>query len=450
MKQRFYNPSILKRFWILAWPTVIYALLETGVGMVDIYFAGFIGPEAVAAIGFSRQIFLVLLIGTLSITTGTITMVSQYYGAHKYESASVVAYHSFLLSILAGIVFGLLGFLLARPSLVLMGAEDEVLRFGAGYLQILLGGVIFLLINFCTNAIFRALGDSKTPLKIAALINLLNILFNYMFMFGFWLIPPFGVSGLAIGTILARLIGSILSLRILTDRNRIVRLHYGATLQFSIFRQLIRIGLPSGVSGFVRNGARILFFRLIAGTAAGTAAVAAATIGFQFRLLAIMPSLAFQVAASALVGQSIGAKKLKEAEAYGWTSIQFCSLIMAFLSLLVFLFPTTIMQWFTDNLKVIALGQTALRFIALEQFCNSVSIVASGALSGAGDTKPAMHYTILSQWIIMIPLAAVLSFYTSLDIMGAWIAWGFAPVIQAILTIIRFKRGKWKEIKAAV
>ncbi len=448
MKFNLFNKYFLKRFWILAWPTVIYALLETGVGLADIYFAGFIGPEAVAAIGFSRQIFLILLIGTLSITTGTITLVSQYHGARNYESASAVAFHSFVLSLLAGIFFGVVGVALAYPSLYLMGAKDLVIEYGTGYLKVLLGGVIFLLINFCTNAIFRALGDSKTPLKIATIVNLLNIVFNYIFVFGFWFIPSFEVTGLAMGTILARVIGAIHSIKILVNKNRLVRLKFRTPIQLDIFRHLIHIGLPSGVSGFVRNGARILFFRLIASTVAGTAAVAAASIGFQFRLIAIMPSLAFQVATSALVGQSIGANKTKEAEAYGWTSIKFCSLIMAVLSLAVVIFPGMIVQFFSDSERVIDLGKIALRFIALEQFCNCVSIVASGALSGAGDTKPAMRYTILSQWFLMVPLAGILSYYTPLDIVGAWIAWGIAPVVQAILTIMRFAGGKWKTIKS--
>ncbi len=449
MKKPFFDAAILKRFWILAWPTVIYALLESGVGLSDIYFAGFLGADAVASIGFSRQIFLIMLIGTLSITTGTITLVSQYYGAEKYEAASAVAFHAFLLSLSSGVFFGVVGVLLSEPSLKLLGARDSVLEQGTHYLQFLLGGVIFLLINFCTNAIFRALGDSKTPLKIATFINLLNIGFNYIFVFGFMIVPAFGVQGLAMGTVLARVIGAVIALKVLTNRSRLIRLQI-VPIQFELFHQLLRIGLPSGVSGFVRNGARILFFRLIAGTLAGTAAVAAATIGFQFRLIAIMPSLAFQVATSALVGQSIGANKINEAESYGWNAIKFCSVVMAFLSLVVFLLSGKITSIFSHDPEVIKMGRIALRFIALEQFCNCVSIVASGALSGAGDTKPAMRYTIISQWLLMLPFATLLSYYTGLDIWGAWIAWGLAPAVQAVMTLIRFAGGKWKTIKATV
>ncbi len=449
MLNRFYNFRILSRIWIVAWPTVLYSLMETTVGLVDIFFSSFIGHQAMAAIGFSRQVFLVLMIGTLAITTGTITLVSQYYGARRYGDASAVASHSFLLSIISGIGFGAVGVAIAYHSLYLMGAKGDTLSSGTAYLQVLLGGVTFMLINFSNNAIFRALGDAKTPLKISGLINFLNVCFNYAFAFGFWFIPAYGVMGLAIGTVLSRAIGGIIGLYILTDRNRQVRVKLFIRPHAEILRRLLQIGLPSGISGFIRNGARILFFSIIAATSAGAAAVAAATIGFQVRLYVIMPSLAFQVATAALVGQAIGANKIREAEELGWTTIKLCSTIMAILSLVIVLFPGLIVYVFSRSPEVIELGCLSMRFIALEQFCSCISIVSSGALSGAGDTRPAMRYTIISQWILMLPLAAGLVYYTSFDIMGAWFAWGFAPIVQAALTLLRFSRGHWKQINPA-
>ncbi|MEW6234673.1 MAG: MATE family efflux transporter [Candidatus Omnitrophota bacterium] len=450
MKSPFFDARLLRRLWEISWPTIVYAILETTVGLADIYFSGFLGSDAVAAVGFSRQIFLVLMIGTLAITTGTITLVAQYFGAGRCDMASAAATQSLRLAVISGLILGVIGAALASPSLLLLGAEGDVLIQGSAYLRILMGGVVFLMINYSVNAVFRALGDTKTPLKITSVINVLNIGLDYVFVFGLSFIPALGVKGIALGTIMARALGAAWALAILSLPSREVRLIWDLPAQKDLITRLLSIGLPSGFSGFFRNGARIVFFAILASTSAGTAAVAVASIGFQVRMLAIMPALAIQAAVSALVGQSIGANNLEEAEGYGWTSIKFCVLIFGFLSLLLFLFPARIVRLFTDVPEVISLANAAMRFIALEQFCNCVSIVASGALSGAGDTKPPMRYTIFSQWFLMLPLALWFSYQPSMNIWGVWLAWGMAPAVQLLLTVLRFTSGEWKSIKAAI
>lgn len=289
--------------------------------------------------------------------------------------------------------------------LILLGAKNGVLVDGVEYLQVLMGGVVFLMINFSTNATFRALGDTVTPLKIASFVNVLNVVFSYALIFGIGPLPAFGVMGVALGTILARFVGAVWGIYLLTRKDRTVRIRMNDTQDISLYRNILKIGLPSGFAGFFRNGARILFFRLVAMTSLGTIAVTVASIGFQLRMLSIMPALAFQVAAATLVGQSIGAKQIDRAEAYGWTAIVFCNGVLALASLIMVLFPQWIVGLFTDSIEAIEMGRWVLCLIALEQFCSSMSIIVSGALNGAGDTRPAMNYTIVSQWVLMLPLA---------------------------------------------
>lgn len=443
----FMKPHFLRRVWQISWPTVVYSLLDTVVGMVDIYLAGMIGPRAVASIGFANQIILVLMITTISITTGTITLIAQYAGGKRHDLASSVAFHSLLLAVIAGVGIGFIGYTFAQPILLLLGAAPDVVEMGTDYLQVMMAGVIFMMINYSTNAVFRALGDTKTPLKIALYINILNPVSSYMFMFGVWGLPALGIQGIALGTVLARAIGALVALVILARPSRDVRVHRRMPFRKDIIYDILQIGLPTGFSGFFRNGARILFFAIIAATDAGTKAVAAATIGFQIRMVSIMPALAFQVATSALVGQSIGARRIEEAEEYGWTSIKLCSAIMAVTSIIVFFFPETLVSFFADSPDVIALSSITMRMIALEQFFNCVSIVVSGALAGAGDTKPFMRYTIIAQWLIMLPLAFILANLTPHDLTGAWLAWGFAPLVQMIMTIMRYMSGHWKTLR---
>ncbi|MGC9326208.1 MAG: MATE family efflux transporter, partial [Candidatus Hinthialibacter sp.] len=165
------------------------------------------------------------------------------------------------------------------------------------------------------------------------------------------------------------------------------------------------------------------------------------------RTFVTMPAMAFQAATATLVGQSIGRQRIDQAESYGWTAIQFCSVLMAVVSVAMFLLSEQIMRVFSDAAGVIEAGHWALRFIALEQFCNSVSIIISGALTGAGDTRPFLRYTIWTQWMLMLPLAYVLVYHTSWDVPGAWLAWGVAPILQVLLTFRRFVQGYWKDIR---
>ncbi len=438
--------NALRLILTLALPTVLYSFLEIMVGAVDIYFAGFIGSEAVASIGFARQLFLVLMIGTLAITTGTITLISQHFGAQDFSKASSVAFHAIVLSVFGGILFGVIGVWVAKPCLFLIGAREEVLIQSSAYLETLMAGVIFLLFNFSTTAIFRAVGDSKTPLKIALLVNTLNTGFDYILIFGIGPFPELGVQGIAYGTISARLVGAAIALFILTRKKRDVRIHFEKDIHLDIIYKMMAVGIPTGLSGFARNGARIVFFAIIASTSYGTHAVAAATAGFQLRLFAIMPALAFQVASSALVGQAIGKNNLAEAESYGWTTIVFVGITFLLQSLILFLFPYTLIALFSDDPRVIELGKITLQWIAVEQFANCLSIAASGALAGAGDTKPSMRYTVIAQWLFMMPFALLLTHPLEWDLQGAWLIWGVAPIIQCVLTVNRFASGHWKKI----
>ncbi len=432
--------------WKLSWPTLIYAFLEAGMGLVDVYYASYLGTEGVAAIGFSRQLFLVLQVGTISITTGTLTLISQHYGGKRYDAVASAAFHSFILALTIGIGLGIVGVLMAAPGLRLLGAKEAVLAGGTGYLRVLLGGIVFMLLNYAASAIFRAMGDAITPLKISSAILLLNAVISYYFAFGAGNWPGMGLPGIALGTITARGLGAAISISILSAKGREIHLTPRIPLQVNILSQLLRIGLPAGLSGLLRNGARIIFFAMVASTVAGTAAAAAATVGFQLRMMAIMPALAFQASCAALVGQSIGGGDIPGAVRLSWTTIFYCLCLGIGISICTYAFSGQVMAIMTDSHTVTAIGVLTLSAIAFEQLCTSISIVASGALAGAGDTKPPLFYTAACQWLLLLPLTYILASESMYDVQGAWVAWCIVATLQMVLTLARFARGQWKTI----
>lgn len=446
VREPFLDVALLPRIWRYSWPTILYSLLQWIVGTADLYMVGRLGHEAISAVGFSRQIMMVVMIGALAVSTGAMTLVAQNYGAGKDQETAAAARQSLLLACAGALAIAALGNVLTLPFLRGLGAQDQVLRLAEPYLRVVFCGVVFMLPNFIVAAVFRGAGDMLTPLKIAAGLNGVNILANYLFIFGIGPFPRLEVTGAAVGTIIARGVGLLWGLTLLSGgRARVhIRWRVSPVIDLSMMRRILRVGVPSAVQGLFRNGARILFFRIVAGSGMMTAATAALTIGFQIRMVVIMPALAFNAAATALVGQALGAGRTRMAEGFGTQTIRLCALLLLLVNLAVFVLGEILVGVFTPSPEVLAVGGTMLRWFAVAQFFSALSIVCGGALTGGGDTKPPMYYTALSQWLILLPAATVLQFHTPLGLTGSWLAWTVAPIVQAALTYLRFRRGVWK------
>jgi len=448
-----FDRRLLGEVWGLAWPTVVYSVLDSLLGLADIYMVGKlkdIGTEAMAAVGFAQQVLMLVSVGALAVSTGTITLVAQAMGAKDRKVAGRVAGQSLLSMCALGSVVAVPGVLLSRWFLELMGAGGVVLQEGSAYLKLLLGASPLMMINFALAATFRGSGDTMTPLKIALTFNGVNVLGNWLFIFGVGPFPRLGVAGAAVGTIIGRSVGAAVGVTILLRGHHRVHCRFGGSagwVDLPLVRRMLNVGLPAAAQGLFRNGARVLFFTVVAGSVFHAAAAAALTVGQRVILITQMPSLAFQVAAAALVGQSIGAKDWKQAEGYGWETVKLCGVIMAAMAAVQWLASTVIMSIFTKDEQVVALGVTVLRYFAVAQIFSSIAITSAGGLVGAGDTRPALYYTILGQWVVMLPLAWLLMRVGGLDPQGAWLAWTAAQVVQMVLTLQRFRSGKWKEVR---
>lgn len=438
--------SILAQVWSIAWPVVTASMLDATEGMVDIFLVGKLGPEAISGVGMSRQIVFVMMVVMMSITAGTRTLVAQLYGAGRLDELRRTAEQSVILGVLFSVVLGLAGVLVTEPLLMLLGATGDVLAYGSPYLRLYFAGSGFLVLNFVIGAIFGGLGDTRTPLKISSVIIVVKLFTTYGLLFGAWGLPEMGVSGAAMGTVISRALGTVLALWILIKGYSRIKLgwrwHLG--LDRDIIRKMMSIGIPSGITGFFRNGARVLMYRVAAGTGNPTASIAALTIGFQVRLVAIMPALAFSIAATALVGQRLGAKEIPAAERYGADTIRLCMIFIAGCGTLVLVFASEIVSAFTTSTDVIVIGYEMLWFFTIAQLFSGLSIVAGGVMAGGGETRPPLYYTIIGQWGIMLPLSSILVFLAGFDTTGIWVAWMLGGMAQGIMTYRRYLKGTWK------
>ena len=438
-----------QRIWRLAWPTVAYSLLELSLGVADLLMVRGLGHEATAAIGLDRQITFLLEAAALAVATGVLTLVSQGVGAGDRQQVHKAVQQSLRLVFVLGVPTTVLGYMASQPLLVAMQANAATMAHAVPYLHIYFLGTVFLWMNLVATAIFRGTGDAMTPLKLASAVSVLNVGLNYLFIFGAGPIPAYDVAGAAIGTVAARALGSALFLFLLARSTGSARfeLRQRQGFDWPLIRRILRVGTPLALAGVARNGARLVFLALLGASTLGAAMHAAVGIGLQVRLISVLPALAFQIATATLVGQAVGGGDHGKAEALGHRSVLLLAMIMAVVVAATFALARPLAMLFLADADLVPLAATVLRWFAVAQFFSSLSICTQGALTGAGDTKPILGYTVATQWGVMLALTLVLLFGLGWEPEGPLVAWTVAPALQLVLMQRLFRGGRWKSVR---
>ena len=441
--------SILKGVWSLAWPVVTASLLHTMVGLVDIKMVGMLGPAPIAAVGMGRQIHMMLTTVLIMLSTGTTALVARYVGEGSPNKASAVLKESITLGVLGCLLILMpAGLMFARGALILLGGAEDVVALGTPYLRILFVGMAFMVFTMLVNASLRGAGDTKTPLVILGLVNILNMVGDYVLIFGIGPFPRMGVNGAAVASVLARAVGAMVGVWGLLSGRFVVRLNlrHRFRMDWTMARRILRIGVPTGLQGVVRNGSRMVLIKVVASTAAGTAAISSYVIGTQVLGISSHIGLALSTATMTMVGQNLGAGRPDRAAQSGWSAAKIAAMAMGMTGAIFFLFAGPIMRAFTDDPSVIQMGRQLLRIVVLAHPSVGVSMALTGGLRGAGDTASPFYYTIICLLFIQVSAAYVLGIAMGWETVGIWIAICVAGTIRGGLMARKFKQGKWKEI----
>ncbi len=449
-RSRQYLP-ILKDVWLLAIPVIFTNLLQTLVNVVDVFMIGRLGPLEVAAIGMSQVIRLLVLVGVLSVTAGTMSLAAQARGRRDDVGLRFVSRQTLILALFFGIALSLFGFIFSEPILHFLGSgsSDEVIAHSVSYLHIFFLGGIFLTLNFSINALMQGAGDTVTPLILVGLINSFNILLNYIFMFGPGPFPELGLDGAALGTVVSRGIGALLGIILFYSGRNVIHLKgFDYRPNLKMFKDILGIGVPSGLQGIVRNMTQVFVVRIVTSTSAGAFGAAALAIGSQIESLASMPVLGINVAATALIGNSLGAWQTKEAELRGNIAIIFSVLLMLVLSFPLIFFAPQLVLLFEPSAEptILSAGSSYLRINGLSYMFLAIAMVSNGALRGAGDTLPSMFFTMIGRWFVAVPLAYFLAITQGYGINGVWIALAVGNFVQSLLLLARWLRRPWIKV----
>lgn len=445
------NKNLYFNVLYLSWPIIIQSLLQVSIGTIDIKMVGSLGVDAISAVGTGRNIIMLIMILVMAISTGTIAMISRFTGMEDYKGVSASAGQAFFLSVVASVFMIPLGLLTNEWILNLLGVNANVFVLAKEYMTIFFLSIPLFLLNFMAKSIFQGAGDTKTPLLIDIVMNGVNVIGNFVFIFGFWIFPSMGVAGAAMGTLIARLIGAVLGWAALMSGKFVVKVDLEDMIRpkWEIGKQILSIGLPAALQGLSRNISRFFIFAILARTISAEAAVPAYVIGSNLNQYALMPGLAIGTAASTLSGMNIGADKLKEARRIGKISALLGAILMGILAFVFAVFSTPFIKFFLNesNLEVLRIGKTFLIIIGLAEPFHAITIALSRTMQGAGYTKNPFLVTLVSWLFIRVSLCYLLGLVFSLDSTGVWIGISISTVISGILSSIVFKRGKWQYVE---
>lgn len=445
------NDNIYYNVIYLAWPIIIQSILQVSIGTIDIKMVGSLGVDAISAVGTGRNIIMLIMVFVMAISTGTIAMISRFTGMQDYKSVSKSAGQSFFLSIVASAIMIPLGLLTNEWILHLLGVNDNVLILAKEYMAIFFLSIPFFLLNFMAKSIFQGSGDTKTPLIIDIIMNGLNVLGNFVFIFGLWIFPEMGVAGAAMGTLVARLIGAILGWAALMSGKFVVKVELMDMIKpkWDIGRQILKIGLPTALQGLSRNVSSFLLFAILARTLQADAAVPAFVIGTNLNQYALMPGLAIGTAAATLSGMNIGADKLDRANETARVCAILGAILMGILAFIFAVFSTPFIKFFLDeiNQDVLQIGKAFLIIIGFSEPFHAITISLARTMQGAGYTKYPFLITLFSWVFVRVSLSYLLALVFGLGSSGVWIGISISTVISGILSIIVFRRGHWKYVQ---
>jgi multidrug resistance protein, MATE family len=432
------QPSLQRRVVGLAGPVIGENLLETMLGIVDTALVAHLGATATAGVGSAQQLMVFLIAALSALAVGSAVLVAQAVGGGDTQRASRLARQSLIWSALLSIPLAIGGLLLARPIVGMYGLALETAAISVSYLHVTMGTVVVLVALFIGGGVLRGVGDSRTPMRVTAIANLVNVVLAYALIYGYFGLPALGPVGSAWATFLARSLALVLLLAALWRGRRGVTLsgRHGWRPNVGVVRSVLKIGMPAALEQMLIAAAFVALTVVVAQL--GTATLAAQQIAIVALSFSFLPGIGFGVAATVLVGQSVGARRIDEGAgavriarrwALGW---------MSAIGALVLVFAEPTMRLFTADTAVIAAGASALPVVALAQPCWAILLVLAGALRGTGNTRFPLLANGGTIWLT-VGLAWLLLSTIGGGLIAIWAAFLAIAPITAALYIWRWR-----------
>jgi len=343
------------------------------------------------------------------------------------------------------------GVYLSRWIMVQMGATDEVLAHGVFYMQLLFGGMLFVVLSFIITAALQGAGDTLTPLVLLIFANALNIVVNYLFIFGVGPCPQMGVAGAAVGTLVSRFAAMVAGLIIVGSGRFAVVMDWRGSwaVRWDLWKKIFYLGLPASLQGITRNLAFMVMLKVLSLTACGMYAISGFTVAGQIRMVTAMVGLAMMAAATTAVGQNVGAGNYRRAAHSAWLCGGIAAAISTCAATIYAILGPQLIRLFNTDPEVVRIGAQALLILAVSEPFLTAGMSISGALRGAGDTYSPLWISVVCITFIGPVVAYILAVAVGMDTLGVWIGLDVGIITRLFVLIWKFRQGKWKELKVA-
>jgi len=444
--QDFTTGNLNRAIILLAIPMVLEMVLESLFAVVDVFWVGRLGPNAVATVGLTESLLALVFAVGLGLSLSTTAMVARRIGEKDPKAAAVAGVQAIVIGLSVSLLIGIPCLIFAPNLLHLMGASPEIVKVGSGYARIALGGSGAILLLFLNNAIFRGAGDAAIAMRLLWVSNIINLILDPCLIFGLGPFPKLGVTGAALATFTGRSIGVLYQFyRLLRGTERIRILREQIHVNFGVLFKLLRVSLTGILQFAIAHTSWIGLVRIV--SVFGSAALAGYTIAIRILIFVILPSWGLSNAAATLVGQNLGAKQPERAEKSVWRTGLYNMIFLGVVGVFFIFFADQTVRLFTNDPVVLPLAASALRIFSYGNIGYAYAMVMLQAFNGAGDTVTPTIVNFFAFWMLEIPLAYFLALHTSMQAQGVYWSVVVAEASMAAVSIILFKRGYWKRQK---
>ena len=444
--QDFTTGSLNRAILLLAIPMVLEMVLESLFAVVDVFWVGRLGADAVATVGLTESLLSLVFAVGLGLSLSTTAMVARRIGEKDPNGAAVAGVQAIVIGLAVSLAIGLPCYFYAPRLLQLMGASPQVIAVGSSYARIALGGSGAILMLFLNNAIFRGAGDAAIAMRLLWVSNIINLVLDPCLIFGWGPFPKLGVTGAALATFTGRSIGVAYQFyRLLRGSERIRILRQHIRINLSVLLRLVRVSLTGILQFAIAHTSWIGLVRIV--SIFGSAALAGYTIAIRIVIFVILPSWGLSNAAATLVGQNLGAKQPQRAETSVWRTGFYNMIFLGTIGVIFVVFAEPIVRLFTHDPQVVPLAASCLRIISYGNIGYAYGMVMLQAFNGAGDTITPTIVNFFGFWLLEIPLAWFLAIPMRMQAKGAYFSIVVAEAAIAAVSIVLFKRGYWKQQK---
>lgn len=441
--------SIRQAIVLLAIPMILELSLESVFAVVDIFFVGHLhnSSSAIQTVGLTESVITIIYSVAIGLSVAATAMVARRTGEKNKEAAAHAGMQALIMSIFVAVTVSIVGIVFAPDILRIMGAQPDVIKDGAIFTRIMLGGSVVIVLLFLINGIFRGAGDAAIAMRSLWLASFMNIILCPLFIYGIGSWAGFGLKGAAIATTIGRGIGVLYQCYCLFKGKSSISLgkeHF--KIDFSVMKSMIAVAWPATFQFLIASGSWIVLARLVAETG-GTDASAGYQIAIRNVVFFILPAWGLSNAAATLVGQNLGANQPERATKSVLLTAKYNAIFMAGVMLLFVFFSSPIISIFTKEAAVHRIGTMALTIIGTGYIFYGIGMVMMQALNGAGDTKTPTWISFVCFWLFQVPFAYLLAKGFNMGISGAFISIPVAETAIAITAWIIFSQGKWKKVK---